>query len=169
MKKLFILLVGVGVVALNIFCNHSIDKSSLCSKDTVLTLGKIKIILSNCYKIIHQEKEGYTPKNFLVRNDSIKLEFSTEGISKSLPEQNEKSQTDTLEKIYLRQIESVQNGDKFYFQINIVDLRVRNDTTLFPEKKYLCKLSAHTFKKCLLTKEEKDLLIKSFKNCSIEK
>lgn len=151
------------------------NKLNSCSIDKQDTLGQITVTLPDCYKIITPDITNQFKNSFLVKDDSFKLEFSSGGLGTLTPAielQKNKSATllsDTVDRHYLRQIAYFTKADKFGLVINIIDLQPATTTLIDTTHRYYWKLNAYTNQNVSLTKDERDILINSFKNCKINK
>lgn len=148
------------------------DTNCTATKD--LTIGQVVVALPTCYTL-HYPDSLDRNHMYLVKDDTIKLEISTDGLASLAAFEDLKANdlfttTDTIENC-LRVI-----NNKPDFSVFIVEL-TRQDTTIFDlfesskqfqnEHRHYVKLNANTLRDCKLSTNEVDLLTKAFRTSKI--
>lgn len=161
---------------------HEPIKSNNCIESKNEVLGKFEISIPKCY-VKYYPDSLIRSKFYLIKDDSIKLEISTDGLISLdgfiVIQQNNDSITVHLDTIgdFLRQIVSYKNQNGFGFYAGIIDLESQ-DKTIFSDGKdfennplanhnHLVKLYVNTPRDVYLTMNEITRLTLAFKNIRI--
>jgi hypothetical protein len=132
MKKLLILLLIISS------CKNSHKKAEeiICGADKEIQLGRITIMLPDCYSVYIDSVRYTHPRNYIVKGKAIKLQFNGAGkgsLESGFDLKENKLLTvdeDTMNKHFLRRIISSKVNDKYSLSIQIVDLIP--DTVKYP-------------------------------------